>query len=476
MFHKIKGKNIVLDDGRTSATWNPVHSGGLAFTENPLNANDPVRLSLSGTGAVELGVTWQDPGSLGSRVPESASRLDKYSFLNDVKIHKRSCTMCITLDDRTQEVISSYGGGQYRQNIDCENTYWLVVDVKYGSIDLQLINSGSQNQSHLFSAVCGSNIKRLNDHSSVQTQRHSPASLCFSAEPVTQGEQYVITCSPKSYQGTIPGRFYLLLRYTKQTPEQFSEKYKDMFNPRVRVDSLSSPGRQEWTEIEKFEKEDCIGNPVEVEYTGNSFVYKSSSGKRSSQNCRGDNDSKIWLVFELYGISAKLSVQDKNTRRVGSASCRQCNREIPSIPEESRELCLRQNDSMLEVNSEQDLASPGISSEASSSTARAQEIRSDQYIDDPVSVEKAIQKNFTKLRDDFMVRDFLDHMFESDMLTKHEFEHLQTTLDSNKIPVTRKVLMILSSRPVSKKFMLMALEKTKQQFLIPYFFPEEEKE
>lgn len=477
MFHKVKGKNISLDDSRNTATWNPVQSGGLIFTERPLSANDPIILNLSGTGAVELGIMCCDPATLVGRVPESTSRLEKYHFLNDVKIHKRSCTMCIKLDDKTQEVISSYGGGQYRQDIDSNKNYWLLADVKYGIIELELKNHELSNQRHQFSEYCGSNIKRLNDPSCATSRRQSPASLCFLTKPVTTSQLYVLHCSPKPYQGTIPGRYYLVLRYTNQNPEEFRQNHEDMFDLLKSSESLSS-GKPGWIQIEKFEKEDCTGNPVEVDYTGSSFVYKSSSGKRSTQNCQWDNNTPIWLVLELYGISVRLEALDKDMRRVDGANCRPCNRQASNVPEVVEEtdrfLSLTLSESMLEVTAEPGLVSPGTQTDSFSlSSSTSQSYR---CIDDPVSIGKAIQKNFTKLRDSFIVNDFLDYMFENDMMTKNEFEQLDGMLSSNRQQVTKRVLLLLSSRPVSKKFMLMALENTKQQFLVPLFFPDEEKE
>ena len=42
----------------------------------------------------------------------------------------------------SQEVVTSYGGGQYKQPIDLDTVYWLVADVKYGAVDLKLDNTG----------------------------------------------------------------------------------------------------------------------------------------------------------------------------------------------------------------------------------------------------------------------------------------------------------------------------------------------
>lgn len=98
MFHEVKGNNISLDRCRKTASWSPVQTGGLVFTETCIQPGHPVALKLEGTGAVELGVISYDPVTLQGNVPASANKLGNYLFLNDVKIHKRSCTMEIKLN------------------------------------------------------------------------------------------------------------------------------------------------------------------------------------------------------------------------------------------------------------------------------------------------------------------------------------------------------------------------------------------
>ncbi|XP_045162467.2 uncharacterized protein LOC123527206 isoform X2 [Mercenaria mercenaria] len=479
MFHEVKGKNITFDKNRTTATWSPVQSGGLLFTERPLTATEPVTLTLQGTGAIELGITQIDPATLLGKVPESASNLEKYHFLNDVKIHKRTCTMCIRLDDKTQEVISSYGGGEYKQGIDSNILYWLVADVKYGAVDMKLDNTDSQNLRHQFSESCGGNMKRLNDPSAATSQVKSPAALCFYSEPITTRKQYVLHCTPKAYQGTIPGRYYVVMRYTKQTPNEFQQQNEEKFDILKQTESLSN-SRPDWHQIEKFEKDDCTGNPIIVEFTGDSFLYKTASGKRSKQNCRTNTDSGVWLVYELYGVTARLEIINVSDRHgygsnIGESLTEGGNLAVPSIPEETE----ADLENIPVENLEECL--PGVSGSSRNTHPRPVShpntiARGISNIEDPVSLDKPIRKNFTKLRDTFIVNEFIDYMFENDMITRQEFEQFEQTSQQDKTKATKKVLMNLSARPVSKKFMLMALENTKQQFLIPYFFPDEEKE
>ncbi|XP_060590608.1 uncharacterized protein LOC132745669 [Ruditapes philippinarum] len=480
MFHEVKGKNITFDKNRTTAIWSPVQTGGLLFTEKPLTISDPVTLTLQGSGAVELGITQVDPGTLRGKVPESSSQLEKYHFLNDVKIHKRTCAMCIRVDEVAREVVSSYGGGQYKQGIDLNEQYWLVADVKYGAVDLKLDNSGNNHIRHLFSELCGGNIKVLNDPTAATSQTKSPAALCFYSEPVETQKQYVLHCSPKAYHGTIPGRYYVLMRYTNQSPLEFRRHNEDKFDILNQRESLSS-SKPDWFQIEKFEKDDCAGNPIIVEFTGDSFIYKTASGKRSRQNCRANTDSEVWLVFELYGISARLEIINISNRHVVGGGCTNvsltqggnlavtCIREetendINNIPSNNSENDLTGSYTASGYNIPGPVRHPDLVTQAAS------------QIDDPVSLEKAIQKNFTTLRDSFIVDEFIDNMFENEVITRTEFQQLELVCQQDKTKATKKVLMSLSLRPVSKKFIMTALEKTKQQFLAQYFFPEEEKE
>lgn len=267
----------------------------------------------------------------------------------------------------------------------------------------------------------------------------------------------------------------MLLRYTRQTPDEFRQQNEEKFDILKHTES-ESVSRPDWHQIEMFEKDECTGNPVIVEFTGDSFLYKTASGKRSRQNCRLNAGCALWLVYELYGVTARLEIINVSDRRGDGTDVVESlneigNMAVPSIPEVS----------------EEDIENIAIDN-PEVSLPRAQPvslrpirhpdtvIRGISQIEDPVSLDKAIQKNFTKLRDTFVVNEFIDYMFENDLLTRVEFEQLGEMCHQDKTKATKKVLMCLSARPVSKKFMLMALENTKQQFLTQIFFPEEEKE
>lgn len=254
-------------------------------------------------------------------------------------------------------------------------------------------------------------------------------------------------------------RYYILIRYTNQTPEEFQEHNEEKFDVSKQNGSGPSTATSDWYQIEKFEKEDCTGNPIIVEYTGDSFRYKTASGKHNIQICSTNCNSANWLVFELYGVSARLEIINVSDRRGG-------------------EVHVDGGSSIVEGGSMTAVATCNVEDIPSDTPkpVRHPDTPDTHPIEDPVLLERAIQKNFTRLRDSFNVNEFIDYMFESDMLTFQDFQMLGAMSNENQPKATKSVLMNLSARPVSKKFMLMALEKTKQSFLATLFFPDEEKE
>ena len=95
-------------------------------------------------------------------------------------------------------------------HIISSHTYhkFVCIHADYDQIHHQFlcIYAGNNHIRHQFSDNCGGNMKILNDPTAATSQMKSPAALCFYSEPITTRVQYVLHCSPKAYQGTIPGR------------------------------------------------------------------------------------------------------------------------------------------------------------------------------------------------------------------------------------------------------------------------------
>lgn len=99
MFHATRGCNVVLNKPQTEAAWKPRLTGGVAFTDRPLAPSDTVTITFTGSGAAELGLTTLNPASPGTTLHEDTDKLPDYTFLNDIKLHRRTCTMKISLNE-----------------------------------------------------------------------------------------------------------------------------------------------------------------------------------------------------------------------------------------------------------------------------------------------------------------------------------------------------------------------------------------
>ncbi|KAH3755241.1 uncharacterized protein LOC127848667 [Dreissena polymorpha] len=460
MFHDVKGENVKFDSSRSTASWTPVKSGGLTFVSTPLTSERPLTLTLDGSGAVELGITCTDPACYQDRVPETVDKIREYSFLNDIKIHRRKCEMVIQLDENLQEVITSYGGGQYKHSIAPCRNYFVVVDVKFGAVDMKL-DGPDGNVPVEFSEYHGPNIKLLNNPAAVTSLTKSPASVCFYSDPLTPDLQLALTCTPRGYQSTIPGRYYLLLRYVKMEPRQFHIRYPGKFIIQRSESADVSDG--DWSQIEKLEKEECTGKPVGLKFTGCALELRSSTGKQKSINCNLQKGEQVWLALELYGISVHIETGN-------GSELFPC----PGIPEELPE-CHAMSERCDSVEDSLDMVLPTsgrslVTYVPPPPTPSAQPPQQPQpcRIGDPVWLKDAIQKNFTTILKTFVATPFVDFLYESDMITVEEMEKVHSLTTS---AAARYVLIdILSKRPVSKKAVERALKETKQDFLMDILF------
>lgn len=195
-----------------------------------------------------------------------------------------------------------------------------------------------------------------------------------------------------------------------------------------------------WRHFEKLEKGECTDNAISVRYTGKELQLSTGS---ELKKCVPNVGRPVWLVFELYGISIKASSGDKPLYSSAQIS----------------------SDSSVPVP-HPDTFSQNIPSEPEPSRTNLN--------DDAVSLQKSIQRNIVYLKENLRVDEVIDHLYQAEVLTQQQYSALQ---GMEKTKATAHVLVeILSRRLISKRLFIDILEKTCQPFLIPKFFPENEKE
>ena len=220
-------------------------------------------------------------------------------------------------------------------------------------------------------------------------------------------------------------RYYLMLRFTKQSPREFVQRNKGLFDVNVPSEHCSP----QWIDIgRKLEKEMCT-RPITIAFTGQSIRCTNNRGDQTTVNCLLNMGDKVWLVLELYGISVHLDV----------------NPEPRNTPQGN-------------------LSGGPISPPLSPPSSWIGNVNPDV-----VDIKDAIRTNFVYLKQHFHVDEFLDHLFNDGVITEVELSRLTGTPQQH--DRVRDTLMLLRSRPVSKTAFIKALTDTKQEFLIEKFFP-----
>lgn len=218
-------------------------------------------------------------------------------------------------------------------------------------------------------------------------------------------------------------RYYLLISYIDCDPDELSNRHPSKLDLRHAPSNDDTTANTTWTKIVKLEKEQCTDGVITVKRTGNQITVTSSTEETESSSVAAGR--KVWLMFELYGVRVKIEAG-----KLG---------EVAEASDEATSVAIRV-----------------------------------ERIADPVLLQEGIQQNFIHLLQSLEIGEFLDHLYQEDVLTTREVEELH---DSERRQATRKLLLkILSKRPVSRKGFMKALKDTKQDFLIPSFFSETSKE
>lgn len=94
------GENIELSDDQYIATWKPKESAGWIYSKEPLKPGQKVTVVGEGSGHYELGFVCENPED----IDLTSGMTPSFKQLNDVKIHKKTCSITSTLNEFGTEV------------------------------------------------------------------------------------------------------------------------------------------------------------------------------------------------------------------------------------------------------------------------------------------------------------------------------------------------------------------------------------
>ena len=108
-FHDLHGPNVVLANDKTEATWQLERSGGVLFSEDPLQPGDNVKVTCEGSGRMRVGCSTENPMQYKGDVPDSVYEINGFEVMNEIRFHKRDCSVHVCLNTTGDTVRSQWG-------------------------------------------------------------------------------------------------------------------------------------------------------------------------------------------------------------------------------------------------------------------------------------------------------------------------------------------------------------------------------
>ncbi|KAK3599791.1 hypothetical protein CHS0354_037278 [Potamilus streckersoni] len=297
-FHAIKGDNVQIS-GKT-ASWNPVTNWAIAFSRDPLSVGVPVILEIDGSGHIGLGVIHKDPKVLTDRLLSRPTDIQEYSQINEVKVHKRKCSIRFTLEPGGKTIVTYYSGKTYKQSVIPGTKVWLAVHVKFGDITLKLSHDREAEVDYnpVISEVKGINLEFCSDgKNEVRTVSSNPAALCFIGKSLNIGEKMSFLCEPlKDIRGQLPRQFVLKIYVTNKNPKQLQQQYKNLFT--ITTTNKTVP---QWVCSEVMERKN-FSEQMTIERTVDSVIFTNGMNERIKEDISTYQRSELWIGLELYRV------------------------------------------------------------------------------------------------------------------------------------------------------------------------------
>lgn len=102
-----------------------------------MRVEEKLEVLLDGSGHVSIGIIKGDPSDL-KDLRETGSC--KLKLLTDIRVHKRECTVNITLrkENKVSKLDISYSGQKVVLKINNDEKFWLTFELKFGSVVIKM--------------------------------------------------------------------------------------------------------------------------------------------------------------------------------------------------------------------------------------------------------------------------------------------------------------------------------------------------
>lgn len=130
----------VVDNG-LAVKWAPIYSGGLAFTNLPVNQGDKITVQLSGSGEIRFGVIQIDPIFFGN-LRKHVHGADLISQISSITLSNVSPIFVTIMRGKRQDgdtlTLRSVTTGKRFANVKRNRGAWIVFEIIYGTVTVEI--------------------------------------------------------------------------------------------------------------------------------------------------------------------------------------------------------------------------------------------------------------------------------------------------------------------------------------------------
>ncbi|KAK3599789.1 hypothetical protein CHS0354_037275 [Potamilus streckersoni] len=456
-FHEIKGDNVQISED--IARWNPVVNGAFAFSKKQLRAGVSVILEIEGSGRISLGIIKIDPLTLKNRPLYKLNDVSEYIQINEVRVHKRKCSIKYSLESGEGKVVAIYNNEKFTQSIKPGSDVWLAVYVKFGEVTMRL-NSEEADDSPVLSEVIGMNMEFCtNGKNEVKTVYSNPAAICFIGQPLKISQKISLFCEPlKDGRGEKPSRFYLKIYITDKDPKQLQKQHKNLFT--VNTTNKSVP---QWVCTRVMDRDNCNGQ-VTIERAADHVIITNGMNETTREDVSADQKSDLWVALDLYRVlvqQVEICIVAMDRPDGASDGYITAGGDGYITATSSIQQPTQRSLSLISYASVTGNDSDYASVTTNDSGSEEEEVQ--------VRFESSFNGYFASLVSDLTGIELCDHLIALKVITMADFEKINSKHTSH--GQNRELLCLLSKRPVPRSKFIAALKESGNGHLIKKFFP-----
>jgi len=128
------GDNIKLQEDNQIATWNHTYSGGIVFSQTTLRTGDSFHIEIIGNGHTSIGFVQTDPKCI--MCLKDAVLKGRVRFMTNVRTLEKAGI--VKIKKLESSVSLCYGGCCLEEDIDPRSPVWVVINIKFGSVQSRI--------------------------------------------------------------------------------------------------------------------------------------------------------------------------------------------------------------------------------------------------------------------------------------------------------------------------------------------------